>query len=304
MRTVGVDTSASVHAEASPGDDEYVDRGLRFGGVGRLYANKDPTLTTDIVLDRLTTATVAVVGIGGVGSWAAEALCRSGVGGLVLVDLDDICISNTNRQLHATSSAVGKMKIDEMKQRLLDINPKCNVTLIHDFVTVDTANAFVETLGGLGCAACIDAIDGMYEKTALILACVDRGVPIVTCGGAAGRLDPTRIVVDDLTKAQEDRLLFQCRKLLRQKHGFPKVPMKKKGVSGRVRRWSIPAVYSTEVTTSAAADAEASSFRTCDGALGTACFVTGSYGFAAACRVVEMIALDSLVVPKIWNARR
>lgn len=299
---VAVDESALVDVEAVPGDDDNVDRWLRFAGVGRLYANKDKNLTAEAVLDRLTSATVAVVGLGGVGSWAAESLCRSGVGHLVLVDLDDICISNTNRQLHATDAAVGKMKIDEMKNRLLDINPRCQVTCIHDFVTVDNANALIQKLGPL--TSCIDAIDGMHEKTALILACVDLGIPIVTCGGAAGRLDPTRIVVDDLTKAQEDRLLFQCRKLLRQKHGFPKV----KGTHTRVRRWRLPAVFSTEVVppraTSASAGDSGSSFRACDGAFGTACFVTGSYGFAAASKVVEMIASDTLAAPKKWTPIR
>lgn len=282
-------------------DDEYVDRGLRFSGVGKLYANREAEATTDGVLDRLSSATVAVIGLGGVGSWAAESLCRSGVGNLILVDLDDICISNTNRQLHATSSAVGKMKIDEMKRRLLDINPKCNVTLIHDFVSKENANDLLQSMLP-ELTACIDAIDGMYEKTALILACVHHSVPIVTCGGAAGRMDPTQIVVDDLTKVQEDRLLFKCRKLMRQKHGFAKVPMPGKGKQ-RVRRWKIPAVYSTEVQQKMMASngdegGSTSSFRTCDGALGTACFVTGTYGFVAACKVVEMIALDKLIVPK------
>jgi tRNA A37 threonylcarbamoyladenosine dehydratase len=106
-----------------------------------LYANKqriDSTTsqpTKETILSRLSSATVAVIGLGGVGSWAAEALVRSGVGNIVLIDLDDICISNTNRQLHAMSSTVGKMKIGEMKRRLVDINPQCNVTLVHDFVS-------------------------------------------------------------------------------------------------------------------------------------------------------------------------
>lgn len=269
-----------------------------------------------MVLDRLSSSTVAVIGLGGVGSWAAESLCRSGVGGLVLVDLDDICISNTNRQLHATSSSVGRMKIDEMKRRLLDINPECRVTLVHDFVSVDGADELVRSLGasldeyGSGLTAVIDAIDGMREKVALILACVDRRVPVVTCGGAAGRTDPTKIVVDDLTKVSEDRLLFKARKCMRQEHGFPKVPLpvgskKRKngeGGGGRIRRWRIPAVFSTEVQQrtppTSQDDDSSSSFRACDGALGTACFVTGTYGFAAAKEVVEMIALDRLVVPK------
>lgn len=95
----------------------------------RLYANRGNQRPDD-VLHRLHQSTVAIIGLGGVGSWAAEALCRSGVGNLILIDLDDICISNTNRQLHALTSTVGQMKIDEMKRRLLDINPGCNVTLM------------------------------------------------------------------------------------------------------------------------------------------------------------------------------
>lgn len=271
----------------------------------RLYSNKDKTITPDIVLDRLSSATVAVVGLGGVGSWAAESLCRSGVGNLILIDLDDICISNTNRQLHATNSAVGKMKIDVMKTRLLDINPRCNVTLIHDFVTVDNANTIVQSMMPQ-LTVCIDAIDGMYEKTALILECVNHGIPIVTCGGAAGRIDPTQIVLNDLTNVSEDRLLFQVRKTLRQQHGFPKVLLPAKGMkkkSPRVRKWRIPAVYSTEVQQKVVqgveeSDDSTSSFRSCDGALGTACSITSTYGMVAACKVVEMIALDTLIVPK------
>ncbi len=166
----------------------------------------------------------------------------------------------------------------------------------HDFVTVDSADELISSLPEL--TACIDAIDGMIEKTALILSCVNHSIPIVTCGGAAGRMDPTQIVIDDLTKVSEDRLLFHCRKRLRQKHGFPKVDLGKKA---RVRKWRIPAVYSTEVQQkmdNTKADASSSSFRACDGFLGTGVFVTGSYGFVAATKIIEMIAMDSLIVPK------
>jgi len=148
---------------------------------------------------------------------------------------------------------------------------------------------------------CIDAIDGMIEKTALILACVNHSIPIVTCGGAAGRMDPTQIVIDDLTKVSEDRLLFHCRKRLRQNHGFPKVPLPGQGKKARVRKWRINSVYSTEVQQkmdNTKADMATSSFRACDGFLGTGVFVTGCYGFVAATKIIEMIAMDSLIVPK------
>ncbi len=285
----------------------------------RLYKDKDTSI--NYILDRLSSATVAIIGLGGVGSWSAESLCRSGIGNIILIDLDDICISNTNRQLHATSSNVGKMKIDVMKSRLLDINPHCNVTLMHDFVTMENANSLLSSLLPNNITACIDAIDGMYEKTALILACVNLGIPIVTCGGAAGRMDPSKVVVGDLTKVKEDRLLFKCRKLLRQEHGFPKVPIalsaSKVKSEVRVRNWRIQAVYSTEVqqriraTDIVLKEDESnkvvvanSSFRTCDGPLGTASFVTATYGLLAASKVVEMIALDQLVVPKKLGRRR
>jgi len=112
--------------------------------LSRLYADESMEASNKVsesqsphldIIDRLTKSTVAVVGLGGVGSWAAEALCRSGIGNIILIDLDEICISNTNRQLHALESTVGKSKIDEMKSRLLDINPCCNITTIHDFVS-------------------------------------------------------------------------------------------------------------------------------------------------------------------------
>lgn len=169
----------------------------------------------------------------------------------------------------------------------------------HDFVTVDTADELITSLPGL--TACIDAIDGMIEKTALILACVNHSIPIVTCGGAAGRMDPTQIVIDDLTKVSEDRLLFHCRKRLRQNHGFPKVPLPGQGKKARVRKWRINSVYSTEVQQkmdNTKADMATSSFRACDGFLGTGVFVTGCYGFVAATNIIEMIAMDSLIVPK------
>ena len=255
-------------------------------------SNPDPYLT---VVERLSRATVVVVGLGGVGSWAAEALCRSGVGNLVLIDLDDICISNTNRQLHALSSTVGTMKIEEMKRRILDINPQCNVTLIHDFVGPDNVQDIL--LGLPGVSACLDAIDGARGKTSLIAACASLKIPIVTCGGSAGRTDPTKFVSDDLTRVQNDKLLAACKKELRKNYGF------EAGLSFRElqhnkapSKWRIKAVYSMEIPKIVRDNG--SSMRRCDGALGTACFVTGTAGFIAAGLIVDMIAKDQLKAPK------
>ena len=167
-------------------------------------------------------------------------------------------------------------------------------------ITIDNANAIIQSLQPR-LTAVMDAIDGMYEKTALILSCVDNRIPIITCGGAAGRMDPTQVVIDDLTKVQEDRLLFKCRKLMRQEH--PKVPIPSKGKKERVRNWRIWAVYSMEVQQKVVVkkgegEVATSLFHTCDDVLGTTCFVTGTYGFVAASKAVEMIAMDKLVMPK------
>jgi len=266
----------------------------------RLYASSSSEQNTRdqhlLVLDRLARATVAVVGIGGVGSWAAEALCRSGVGNIILIDLDDICISNTNRQVHAVSTSVGKRKIDEMKTRLLHINPHCNITTILDFVSTENVDGIIESIAP-ELAVCLDAIDGKIEKAALIAACATRQVPIVTVGGSAGKMDPTKIIFDDLARAKEDRLLFACRKILRQEYGFKKANLR--NPTRPAKKWNIIAVHSTERIKYVPDDEvnNGSSFRICDSSLGTACHVTGTFGFVAASRIVDMIAKDNLMKP-------
>lgn len=184
-------TTGTNGSQGNEEDDEQVQqRHLRFSGTGRLFVRNenaaelgqgelDPHL---VIVERLTRSTVVILGLGGVGSWAAEALCRSGVGNLILIDLDDICISNTNRQLHATSSSVGRFKIEEMKKRLIGINPQCNVTNIHEFVSIDNVR---DVIGSLlpEVSACLDAIDGTKEKAALVAACVEKRIPVVTVGG-------------------------------------------------------------------------------------------------------------------------
>src|SRR5690554_2572493 len=156
---------------------------LRFGGIARLYGVE--------ALQRLQHAHVAVVGIGGVGSWAAEALARSGVGEISLFDLDDICITNTNRQAHALNDAVGQMKVDVMAQRLNMINPDCKVHAVADFVNQETlADYITEDLDFV-----VDCIDSVQAKAALIAWCKRRKIQIVTTGGAGGQVDPTQIRV-------------------------------------------------------------------------------------------------------------
>lgn len=280
-------------------------RNLRFGAVGRLYASEASNSDVDSneldphlqIIEKLNRSTVAVVGLGGVGSWAAEALCRSGVGNLILIDLDDICISNTNRQLHATSTSIGMMKIDEMRRRLIHINPQCSVTNIHDFVTETNVHDILDSILP-DVNVILDAIDGRKAKTALIAACVEKKIPIVTCGGAAGKRDPTKIFASDLARVNGDDLLAAVRRNLRRDYGFSE-GKKFRELKGKLpKKWKIPAVYSTEETKDLTnVEDKVGAFRRCDGALGTACFVTGTFGFVAAGQVVDMIAMNRFARP-------
>jgi len=284
---------------------------LRFSGVGRLYAKyvseehaRQVGLERfQVVLDRLKKATVAVVGIGGVGSWAAESLCRSGVGNIILIDLDDICISNTNRQLHAMTTTVGNLKIDVTKERISQINPSCNVTTIFDFVSYENAEDIANSMVKAKVDICLDAIDNTRDKVALIAACVDKNIPLVTVGGAAGKTDPTQIVCEDMARTQGDRLLFLCRKELRQFHEFKQSNLSHPRRPSR--KWNIPAIYSIEKDLDIEGlpldNRSSSSLRTCDSFLGTACHVTGTFGLVAAGKVVEMIATDTISILSAKN---
>lgn len=323
--------AASTTTQRFMSDPDHIveETSMRFSSVGRLFHPKQQPLGDDEktrestlscstddeqqhmnIVHKLSNSTVAIFGIGGVGSWAAEAICRSGVGNIILVDLDDICTSNINRQLHALSSTVGEMKIDQMKKRLLDINPRCNITLIHDFVGQHNADDMIKSLKPT-VDVILDAIDGTDEKAALIAAACRHYMTIVTCGGAAGRLDPTRIVCDDLSKSNQCRLLFWVKKQLRDKYKlFPKGSADKgkaqKSKNSRTRPWRIWAVFSEEVIIQKQQDIGSteriSSLRSCDGPLGTACFVTGTYGFVAASKVVTMLAKDELIKPRILKS--
>lgn len=155
----------------------------------------------------------------------------------------------------------------------------------------------------------LDCIDGAKEKTALLATCTELGISIVTCGGAAGKIDPTLIVADDMTRVQNDRLLASCRKNLRKEHGFEKglslyeqAKLKKKPP----KKWRIPAVFSTEVSKPLPnqQSGDASTLRRCDGALGTACFVTGTFGFVAASQVVDMLARGKTKPPRRGSKKR
>lgn len=249
----------------------------RFGGLGRLFGVA--------ALPRLAAARVVVVGVGGVGSWVVEGLARSGVGALELVDLDDVCVTNTNRQLHAVAEAVGRPKVAVLAERVRAINPECRVVERGEFFTAQSA----ERLLAQRADWLVDAIDGMSNKALLLASCVARGQPVLTVGGAGGRRDATRIRVGDLGESQGDELLRLVRKKLRRDHGFAR---------GEGNTYGIPCVYSNEKPVFPWADGSCatepepgSSLKLdCASGFGTGVFVTGAFGFAAAGEVVRRIA--------------
>ncbi len=252
---------------------------FRFGGIARLYGRDG--------LERLREAHVAVVGLGGVGSWAVEALARTGIGRLSLIDLDEICVSNVNRQLPALDGTIGRMKADVLAERCRAINPDVDVRAVAQFFTeASAAGLFAESFDFV-----VDAIDVVNNKVRLIVLCRERNIPMVVCGGAGGRRDSTRVAVTDLALASHDKLLTQVRKQLRAEHGFPPGD----------QTFGIPSVYSDEPLVYPRGDGEVCAARiagqtgvdlrlNCDSGFGSASFVTGAFGFAAAGWVVRRLA--------------
>lgn len=239
----------------------------RFGGVARVYG--------DAGYRRLRAAHVVVVGVGGVGSWAAEALARSAIGHLTLIDLDHIAESNTNRQVHALGDAYGRAKVVAMADRLVAINPSVRVETIEEFVTPDNAATLIPD-----CDAVVDCIDQVAAKAALIARCAARGLPVFTSGAGGGRTDPTRIRVDDLARVQGDPLLAKVRYRLRREHGFAR---EKQGADGHVRvpKFGVLAAFSDEPVLGKGGSGDAGSPLACAG-YGSVVTVTASLGLALA----------------------
>ena len=211
-------------AEPAAPDASPADPGRAFGGVARLFGNDG--------LARLQSGHVCVVGVGGVGSWAAEALARCGVGTITLIDLDHIADSNLNRQVHALHSTLGAAKVEVMRARLLDIAPRCRVHAVDAFIDPGNVASLVPAD-----AVVIDAIDAPRAKAALIALCRARAQKVVVCGAAGGRTDPLCLTSDDLALTRGDALLAGVRARLRRDHGFSRE-------AGR--RFGVVALYSTE----------------------------------------------------------
>lgn len=250
------------------------DLSRRFGGINRLYGEQ--------ALERLAAARVCVVGIGGVGSWAVEALARSGVGHLTLIDLDHVAESNINRQLHALDATLGQAKVTAMAERIRGFNPACVVQEVDDFITEENV---AELLSAGNFDYVVDAIDGVRAKVAMAVWCHAHGVPLVVAGAAGGQMDPTQIVADDLSRTVQDPLLAKMRSKLRKEHGFPRDPK---------RKFGIEAVYSTEPLRypTAACDAEpvtsGPAGLNCAG-FGSSVCVTAGFGLALAARVLNRL---------------
>ena len=255
----------------------------RYLGISRLYGA--------VSLTRLQRARVLVVGIGGVGSWAAEALARSGIGALTLVDLDDICASNVNRQIHALETTIGRAKVDLMQERIAAINPDCRVTANQEFFTADNGNRLLEEFAAgaePGEAMVVDAIDDVTNKCHLLAMTRARSIPAISCGGAGGRSDGTKVRLADLSLASHDRLLGEVRRRLRRDFEFPR----------EGQPCGVPSVFSVERpvyprpdgTVSLARDTSEGAKLNCDCGLGSATFVTGTFGFFAAGWVVSQLA--------------
>ena len=250
------------------------DLARRFGGVARLYG--------DAAFERFRRARIAVVGIGGVGSWAAEALARCAVGTLVLIDLDHVAESNTNRQIHALGDEFGKAKALAMAERVRAINPAAHVRCIEEFVTPENVADIVRDVD-----AVVDCIDQVSAKAALIAHCRESGIGVVTCGAAGGRTDPTRIRTDDLARATGDPLLAKVRYRLRRRYGFPRE------VPGRNRKFGVAAVYSDEPVRrpigQCAPPTDLRAGLACAG-YGSTVTVTAPFGFVAAALMLDRIA--------------
>ena len=254
----------------------------RFGGIGRLYGVA--------ALPRLQAAHVAVVGVGGVGSWVVEALARSGVGQLTLIDMDDVCITNTNRQLPALAHTVGMPKVEVLARRLAEIDPNCRVRPVVEFLTESNADRLLaESFDFV-----VDAVDRTSIKALIIAKCRARGLPVITSGSAGGRRDATTVRLADLGFAGADPLLKGVRQCLRREHGY------EKSMDGRSMEFGVPCVYSTERAVYPQEDGtcknepqpgtETGLRLDCAAGFGAATFVTGTFGFVIAGEVVRRLS--------------
>ncbi|MBQ5939320.1 MULTISPECIES: tRNA cyclic N6-threonylcarbamoyladenosine(37) synthase TcdA [unclassified Massilia] len=255
--------------------EEEVDFARRFGGIARLYGER--------ALERFRAAHVCVIGVGGVGSWIVEALARSAIGHLTLIDLDNVAESNINRQIQALSSTVGLPKIEALQRRIAEINPFCKVTLVEDFIDPENIESMV---AGKGFDYVVDAIDSVKPKAALIAWCSANKMPLVVIGGAGGQLDPTKVEIRDLARTEQEPLLKKVRKILRAQYGFAR---------GEKNKYHIDAVFSMEplrypeAGDACAIDPNSVTGLNCAG-FGSSMVVTATFGMVAAGHLLRKLA--------------
>lgn len=248
---------------------------LRFGGIARLYGNSQS--------EALRQANFCVIGIGGVGSWVAEALARNGVGQITLIDLDDLCVTNINRQIHALTDTVGLSKVDVMRDRIMQINPDCSVSTVEDFVTLENVTELLSNSFDY----VIDAIDSVNVKSAIIAHCKRNKLPIITIGGAGGQVDPSKIATADLSQTYQDPLLAKVRNQLRREYNFSR---------NVKRKFSIDAVFSSEQLRYPDAEGNVCHAKQsndgamrldCSGGFGAATHVTACFAFFAVAKAMD-----------------
>jgi len=250
---------------------------LRFGGISRLYGNA--------AADIFQQAHICIIGIGGVGSWVAESLARNGIGNITLIDLDDICTTNVNRQIHALTDTIGMSKVEVMAQRIKQINPECNIEEIEDFVTEENLMQLINNRFDY----VVDAIDSVKIKTALIAHCKRNKLSMITIGGAGGQSDPSKIQIADLSQTYQDPLLAKVRNQLRREYNFSR---------NTKRKFSIDAIFSTEQLMYPTQEGEVCHAKQstdgamrldCSGGFGAATHVTASFAFFAVGRVMTKL---------------
>jgi tRNA A37 threonylcarbamoyladenosine dehydratase len=249
----------------------------RFGGIERLYG--------ETAFEKFCHAHICVVGVGGVGSWAAEALARSAIGEITLIDLDNVAESNVNRQIHAYTGEFGRAKVEAMAERINKINPQCRVNIIEEFVTREN----VRKLMVKDFNYVIDCADNHRVKAAMVAHCRRNKIKIITVGSAGGQTEPTQIHVCDLINTDQDALLAKMRKLLRQQYGFTHTPK---------HRFNVPAVYSSEQLSYPSEEGEVSFQKpetardlSCAGGIGSVMTVTASFGLVAVSHVLKKLKL-------------
>lgn len=257
-----------------------------FSGINRLYGNE--------AYDLIRKMHVCVIGIGGVGSWVVEALARSAVGKITMIDYDTIASSNINRQVHTLSTTIDQKKCAAMQERVKQINPGCEVNIIDDFITLDNMQEYLTgTTTPRGYDYVVDAIDSIKFKAGLIYFCKRNKIPVITTGGAGGLTDPAAIKVVDLSKTYNDALAAKVRSTLRDQYNFTRNPK---------RSFRVDCVFSSQQQLYPKEDGTVSHAKPgihgvsldCRFGYGAASFVTGTFGFIAAAHIIRKHLSSSL----------